>query len=87
MSDNGVALGRAFAAERNAADWKSYAKKLEQQLLIARANLAGHKVLKEIAIRELAKADPAHFLTAQHNRQRLFDEQFDAVISGNRRAA
>ncbi|WP_244102718.1 hypothetical protein [Burkholderia gladioli] len=40
MSDNGAALGRAFAAERNAADWKSYAKKLEQQLLVAQANLA-----------------------------------------------
>lgn len=87
MSDNGVALGRAFAAERNAADWKAYAKKLEQQLLIAQANLAGHKALKEIAIRELAKIDSAHFLTVQQNRQRLFDEQFDAVVSGGSRAA
>jgi hypothetical protein len=57
MSDNGVALGRAFAAERNAADWKAYAKQLEQQLLVAQANLAGHKALKEIAIRELQKLD------------------------------
>lgn len=87
MSDNGVALGRAFAAERSAADWKAYARKLEQQLLIAQANLAGHKALKEIAIRELAKIDSAHFLTDQQNRQRLFDEQFDAVVSGGRRAA
>lgn len=87
MSDNGVALGRAFAAERSAADWKTYARKLEQQLLIAQANLAGHKALKEIAIRELAKIDSAHFLTDQQNRQQLFNEQFDAVVSGSRRAA
>lgn len=87
MSDNGVALGRAFTAERSAADWKTYARKLEQQLLIAQANLAGHKALKEIAIRELAKIDSAHFLADQQNRQRLFNEQFDAVVSGSRRAA
>lgn len=30
MSNNGAALGRAFAAEWNAADWKAYARKLEQ---------------------------------------------------------
>ncbi|APR34322.1 hypothetical protein [Paraburkholderia sp. SOS3] len=87
MIDNGAALGRAFASERNAQDWKAYAKKLEQQLLVAQANLAGHKALKEIAIRELTKVAPSHFLTVQQNRQRLFDEQFDAVVFGDRRTA
>ncbi|CAB3789834.1 MULTISPECIES: hypothetical protein [Paraburkholderia] len=85
MSDNGVALGRAFAAERNATDWRAYARKLEQQLLAAEANLAGNKALKDAALRELAKADPANYLMVQQNRQRIYDKDFDAVIASGRR--
>ncbi|BCF90115.1 hypothetical protein [Paraburkholderia largidicola] len=85
MNDNGAALGRAFAAERNAADWKAYAKKLEQQLLAVEANLAGNKALKDAALRELAKSDPANYLMAQQNRQRIYDKDFDAVIASTRR--
>ena len=86
MSDNGAALGRAFAAERTAADWKAYAKKLEQQLLAAKANLAGNKALKDAALRELAKVDPANYLMVQQNRQRVYDEDFDAFIASIRAA-
>lgn len=85
MSDNGVALGRAFAAERNAMDWRAYARKLEQQLLAAEANLAGNKALKDAALRELAKADPANYLMVQQNRQRIYDKDFDAAIASGRR--
>jgi hypothetical protein len=87
MTDNGAALGRAFAAERNAADWKAYARKLEQQLLAAEANLAGNKALKDAALRELARADPANYLMVQQNRQRIYDKDFDAVIASGRRSA
>jgi len=87
MSDNGAALGRAFAAERNATDWNAYARKLEQQLLEAEANLAGNKALKDAALRELAKSDPANYLMAQQNRQRIYDKDFDAVIPSARRSA
>ncbi|WP_186071083.1 hypothetical protein [Burkholderia gladioli] len=84
MNDNGVALGRAFAAERNATDWRAYARKLEQQLLAAEANLAGNKALKDAALRELAKADPANYLMVQQNRQRIYNKDFDAVIASAR---
>ncbi|MEX3843180.1 hypothetical protein [Paraburkholderia sp. BR10882] len=87
MSDNGAVLGRAFAAERNAADWMTYARKLEQQLLAAQANLAGNKALKDAALRELARADPTNYLMAQLNRQRIYDKDFDAVIASGRRSA
>ncbi|MFP3586210.1 hypothetical protein SCB29_21475 [Paraburkholderia sp. SIMBA_055] len=86
MSDNGAALGRAFAAERTAADWKAYARKLEQQLLAVEANLAGNKALKDAALRELAKVDPANYLMAQQNRQRVYDKDFDAFIASIRAA-
>ncbi|WP_186053500.1 hypothetical protein [Burkholderia gladioli] len=86
MSDNGAALGRAFAAERNATDWRAYARKLEQQLLATEANLAGNKALKDAALRELAKAAPANYLMVQQNRQRIYDRDFDAVITSGRRA-
>ncbi|WP_176059967.1 hypothetical protein [Paraburkholderia sp. BCC1876] len=86
MSDNGAALGRAFAAEQTAADWKAYAKKLEQQLLAAEANLAGNKALKDAALHELAKVDPANYLMVQQNRQRVYDKDFDAFIASIRAA-
>ncbi|PQV45159.1 hypothetical protein [Paraburkholderia sp. BL21I4N1] len=86
MSDNGAALGRAFAAERTAADWKAYARKLEQQLLAVEANLAGNKALKDAALRELAKVDPANYLMVQQNRQRVYDKDFDAFIASIRAA-
>jgi len=86
MNDNGAALGRAFAAERNAAEWKAYARKLEQQLLAAEANLAGNKALKDAALRELAKIDPANYLMVQQNRQRVYDKDFDAFIESVRAA-
>lgn len=87
MSDNGAALGRAFAAERNAADWKVYAKNLEQQLLAAEANLAGNKALKDAALRELAKVAPSSYLMVQQNRQRIYDKDFDSVVASGRRVA
>ncbi|MDR8077784.1 hypothetical protein BLA50215_01764 [Burkholderia lata] len=87
MNDNGAALGRAFAAERKAADWKAYARKLEQQLLAAEANLAGNKALKDAALRELTRADPGNYLTVQQNRQRIYDRDFDAVIASRHRPA
>ncbi|WP_175898671.1 hypothetical protein [Burkholderia vietnamiensis] len=86
MNDNGIALGRAFAAERNAAEWKAYARKLEQQLLAVEANLAGNKALKDAALHELSRSDPSNYLMAQQNRQRIYDKDFDAVIASARRS-
>lgn len=79
--DNGAALGRAFAAERNARDWKAYAMELERQLRTSEANTAGMEALKDAAMRELAKVDPANYLHIQQNRQRIFDAGFNPVAS------
>ncbi|MGA3842228.1 hypothetical protein ACI2UC_03450 [Ralstonia nicotianae] len=77
--DNGAALGRAFAAERNARDWKTYAMELERQLRTSQANTAGMEALKDAAIKELARLDPANYLHIQQNRQQIFDAGFDPV--------
>ncbi|MHA6828475.1 hypothetical protein ACQUJV_19930 [Ralstonia pseudosolanacearum] len=79
--DNGAALGRAFVAERNARDWKAYAMELERKLRTSEANTAGMEALKNAAMRELAKVDPANYLHIQQNRQRIFDAGFNPVAS------
>ncbi|KAG0164122.1 hypothetical protein DFQ30_010479 [Apophysomyces sp. BC1015] len=50
-------LGRALTAERNAEQWRAYAKNLEQHLHITQANKAGMKAVKDAAIKELARVD------------------------------
>ena len=80
--DNGAALGRAFAAERSSRDWKAYAMELERQLRMSEANTAGMEALKDPAIKELTRLDPANYLHTQQNRQRIFDSGFNPVVSG-----
>ncbi|PCE30084.1 hypothetical protein [Burkholderia ubonensis] len=77
---DGAILGRATAAEQNAAEWRAYAAELEHSLLISRANKAGMEALKNALITELSKVDPKNYLFVQQNRQRIFDGAFDSVV-------
>lgn len=78
------ALGRAAKAEQNALEWKAFAQELQRQLRGAQANLAGMEALKDAALAQLAKCDPRNGLMVQQNRQRIFDEAYDAVASRKR---
>ncbi|MFC0130608.1 hypothetical protein [Ralstonia solanacearum] len=55
---------------------------LERQLRTSQAHTAGTEALKDVAIKELTRLDPANYLHIQQNRQRIFDSGVTPVISG-----
>jgi len=81
----GQAQKQARIAQANAAsatDWAKYAQQLEERLREADAALAAMRKLKDVAIAELTKVDPRHYLTVQNNRQAIVDAAYDAALSG-----
>lgn len=75
---DGYTLGRAEGAEESANSWMKYARELEQELVNAKANLEAMRTLKDVAITELAKLDPDHYLTVQENRQTIINKAYGA---------
>jgi hypothetical protein len=70
----------AAVAARNgrAADsWQNYARELEQQLANAQAGLNAMRALKDVAISELGKVDPANYLMVKENRQKILDAAYE----------
>lgn len=75
---DGYTLGLAQANKQAADSWQNYARQLEQQLVNAKANLEAMRTLKDVAITELAKLDPDHYLTVQENRQTIINKAYGA---------
>jgi hypothetical protein len=82
---DGYTLGVARQAQQEAADWKSYAARLERNLYGANANYAGMQALKDAFLKELARAEPTNYLLVQANRQAVFDAAFDKFAAAARR--
>lgn len=81
----GQAQKQARIAQANAAsagDWARYAQQLEERLREADAALAAMRKLKDVAIAELTKVEPRHYLTVQNNRQAIVDAAYDAALTG-----
>jgi len=81
----GQAQKNARIAQANAAnanDWARYAQQLEDRLRESEAALAAMRKLKDVAIAELTKVDPRHYLTVQQNRQAIVDVAYDAALNG-----
>ncbi|MEX3917862.1 hypothetical protein AB4Y43_16720 [Paraburkholderia sp. BR10872] len=68
--------GRAIRNQAAAENWMSYARELEQKLANAQAGLEAMRTLKDAAITELGKVDPANYLMNQANRQKILDTAY-----------
>jgi hypothetical protein len=82
MSDSGssYALGRAWAAELNASEWEAYARNLELELKIAKAENWGFAAVRDATLREISKLDPNNYLLIQENRKAIFDQAKNAQL-------
>ncbi|QGZ55109.1 hypothetical protein [Paraburkholderia acidiphila] len=76
MTIDGYTLGLAERNAKTADSWQNYARQLEQQLVNAKAGLEAMTTLKNVALTELAKLDPNHYLTVQENRQKIIDTAY-----------
>jgi len=76
MSDYGspYALGRAWAAEKNASQWEAYARDLERELQLAKAENWGFAAVRDAALRELSVLDPKNYLLSQEARKTIFEQ-------------
>ena len=79
-----------LTAEENfaaAQKWKAYAARLEKELdevwdlyRDSKGNGAGQKKLKEIALTEIEKLDPANRMLDQSFRQEVMNKEYDATV-------
>jgi len=81
-----VAVGQAMAANKSAAEWQAYARRLEQELRLATAENFGYAAVRDAAVAQLAKLDPHNYLLVQSNRRRIFENARDAQLAGKRAA-